>query len=170
MDGNATTTLVLDLPDASATDRLGQWFADHLAPGDCFLLSGPIGAGKTHFARALIRSVLASRGADEDVPSPTYTLVQTYAAPGYDIVHADLYRLHSVSDLAELGLDDAFAAGVTLVEWPDRLGDAAPASALRVGLSDTNDGSSRRARLAGPRDRWQGRLDSLARDWPARHG
>lgn len=168
MAGNDLTTLVLELPDAFATDRLGQWFAAHLRPGDTFLLSGTIGAGKTHFARALIRSVLASHGVDEDVPSPTYTLVQTYPTPDFDIVHGDLYRLQSVSDLTELGLAEAFADDVTVIEWPDRLGRHMPADALRITLSATRDGSARRAELIGTCGIWGKRLDILARDWHAR--
>ena len=111
--------LSLFLPLDEDTARLGRWLAGILSPGDTLLLSGPVGAGKTHLARALIR---AATGSDEDVPSPSFTLVQTYAAPGFDIWHADLYRLSQPEEVVELGLDEAFGRAICLVEWPDRLG------------------------------------------------
>lgn len=100
-----------------------------LHPGDCLLLSGDIGAGKTHFARALIQSLMP---AIEDVPSPTFTLVQTYDTVAGEIWHADLYRLNMVDEVFELGLVDAFETAITLIEWPDRLGDLAPKTALEL--------------------------------------
>lgn len=134
--------LTLFLPDDEATARLGRWFAPRLAAGDCVLLEGPIGAGKSHFARALIRARL---GRDEDVPSPTFTLVQVYEAEGADLWHADLYRLSHPDEAFELGLEDAFSTAICLVEWPDRLGRAAPAQAIRLRLGAEGDG--RRADL-----------------------
>lgn len=107
--------------------------------GDCVLLDGPIGAGKTTFARALIQALLAQ---PEDVPSPTFTLVQVYTAPDFDVWHCDLYRLTSADELVELGLDDAFTQAVTLVEWPDRLGSLTPASAAHLGFAPDGDGRS----------------------------
>jgi len=100
-----------------------------LLPGDVVLLEGPIGAGKTHFARSLIQSLLP---VTEDVPSPTFTLVQVYDGPSSEIWHADLYRLSAPDEVVELGLTDAFEDAVCLVEWPDRLADLAPENALRL--------------------------------------
>lgn len=134
--------LTLFLRDDDATARLGRWFAPRLAAGDCVLLEGPIGAGKSHFARALIRARL---GREEDVPSPTFTLVQVYEAEGADLWHADLYRLSHPDEAFELGLEDAFATAICLVEWPDRLCRAAPAGAIRLRLGAEGDG--RRADL-----------------------
>lgn len=155
----AHETLSLFLPDDAATTRLGVALARLVGVGDTLLLSGPIGAGKTHLARALIQSRL---GAAEDVPSPSFTLVQTYLADGVDIWHADLYRLSHPDQVLELGLEDAFATAICLVEWPDRLGRAAPENAVTVTLSA--QGTGRRANLSGPAP--SALLQRLADLWP----
>ena len=142
---------VLDLPDADATAALGVWLAERLGRGDILLLEGPIGAGKTHLARALIQHRLARVGRQEDVPSPTFTLVQVYDDGADEIWHADLYRLTHPDQIAELGLEDAFEDALCLVEWPDRLGSLTPPQALRLVLAQ--DGEGRRATLTGPADR-----------------
>ena len=147
------------LPDAAATDRLGAWLADRLRAGDCLLLSGPIGAGKSHLARALIRARL---GRFEDVPSPTFTLVQTYQAD-VEIWHADLYRLSHPDEVLELGLDEAFSTAICLIEWPDRLGKLAPKNAVLVTLSTLGEG--RQAQLSCAVS--SPLLSALAQDWPA---
>ena len=138
------TELSLFLPDDAATTRLGAALAGLLRPGDTLLLHGPIGAGKTHLARALIQARL---GRLEEVPSPSFTLVQTYAANGVDIWHADLYRLSHPDEVWELGLNDAFTTAICLIEWPDRLGNFAPAHAVNITLSSEAEG--RRAVLSG---------------------
>ncbi|OOY14842.1 tRNA (adenosine(37)-N6)-threonylcarbamoyltransferase complex ATPase subunit type 1 TsaE [Thioclava sp. DLFJ4-1] len=130
----------LDLPDPEATERLGALFAEFAGPGDVLLLDGQIGAGKTHFARALIQTRL---GVAEHVPSPTFTLVQTYEAD-CEIWHADLYRLTDPDEVLELGLDAAFDNAICLIEWPDRLGSAAPKGALRLRFEQTEEGAARR--------------------------
>lgn len=126
------------LPDPAATEAFGAWFAPRLRPGDCVLLEGPIGAGKSLFARALIQTRL---GRAEDVPSPTFTLVQTYEAD-VEIWHADLYRLSHPDEVFELGLDAAFDSAICLIEWPDRLGRFAPAGALRLVFAAEGTGRS----------------------------
>ena len=131
------TCLTFDLPNPEATDRLALLFAHALGAGDALLLSGPIGAGKSHLARTLIRERLGNPG--EDVPSPSFTLVQTYPADP-PIWHADLYRLTHPDEVLELGLDEAFRSAVALVEWPDRLGADAPESAISVTLSVAGEG------------------------------
>ena len=132
------------LPAEADTDRLGAWLAGRLQAGDCLLLEGPIGAGKSHLARALIRARLGNM---EDVPSPTFTLVQTYQAD-VEIWHADLYRLSHLDEVAELGLEDAFEKAISLIEWPDRLGAYTPENAIRLRLSAEGDG--RRVAISAP--------------------
>ena len=134
----------LFLPDDAATTRLGALLSKRLTAGDTVLLHGPIGAGKTHLARAFIQ---ARFGRAEEVPSPSFTLVQTYGEGNDQIWHADLYRLSHPDEVFELGLEEAFANSICLIEWPDRLGKQAPATALHIRLSD--DGQGRRADLSG---------------------
>lgn len=147
----------LFLANEADTTSFGASLAPLLRPGDTLLLEGPIGAGKTHMARALIQ---ASLGRVEDVPSPTYTLVQTYDAPDSEIWHADLYRVGSSDELEELGLLDAFDAAVVIIEWPDRLGDLAPDDALWLRFSPEGDGRRLEIRSASPR--WTFLEDLLA--------
>lgn len=155
-DPTASPILRIDLADADATAALGRRFADILRAGDVLLLEGPIGAGKTHFARALIQARLARLGRHEDVPSPTFTLVQVYEADP-EIWHADLYRLTHPDEVIELGLEEAFDTAICLVEWPDRLGEMIPEKALFLRFSSLNDGASRLAELYGNAD-WVRRL------------
>jgi len=128
----AADIVEIDLPTADDTAACALQLAPNLGAGDCILLEGSLGAGKTHFARSLILRRLAEFGKIEDVPSPTYTLVQTYHAGPLEIWHADLYRLGSADELIELGLEGAFGSALVLIEWPDRMGDMAPADALWI--------------------------------------
>lgn len=135
--------------DAALTAALARALAPLLGPGDTLLLDGPVGAGKTHFARALIQARQGDRA--EDVPSPTFTLIQTYEdAQGVEIWHADLYRLTDGGELDELGLEEARDRSICLIEWPDRWQDA-PADALRITLAP--EGDLRVITFEGP-DRW----------------
>lgn len=126
----------LPLIDADATAACARALGVFVTAGDTILLSGDVGAGKTHFARALIQSLLL---VPEDVPSPTFTLVQTYDTPKGGIWHTDLYRLTSAHEVEELGLIDAFETAICLVEWPDRLGTLIPKAALSITLSQGPD-------------------------------
>jgi tRNA threonylcarbamoyl adenosine modification protein YjeE len=135
------------LPDLDATGLLGARIAGGLHTGDAVALWGDLGAGKTTLARAILRAL----GVREDVPSPTFTLVQSYETCP-KIAHYDLYRLKSGREMEELGLDDALLEGAVLVEWPERAPEALPPAALHVRL-DIRDGA-RRARLTGPL-RWE---------------
>jgi tRNA threonylcarbamoyladenosine biosynthesis protein TsaE len=149
------TTRRLRLTSPDATCELAQTLAPTLGEGDVLLLSGPVGAGKTHFARCLIRA-LTSPG--EEVPSPTYTLVQTYPGPATEIWHADLYRLGDPAEIIELGLTEAFDAAIALVEWPDRLGDLAPEAALHLDFANATAPETRHLTLRWSDPRWTPRL------------
>jgi len=147
----------LTLPTEADTARFAAAIAQILARGDTLLLHGPVGAGKSAFARALIRARLGAP--DEDVPSPTFTLVQTYPHGAGDVWHADLYRLSHPDEAAELGLDEAFAQAICLIEWPDRLA-APPPGALHLTFAAREH--DHRVTLDGP-PAWGARLPDLGR-------
>jgi tRNA threonylcarbamoyladenosine biosynthesis protein TsaE len=142
------------LPDLNASVALGARLAAVARPGDVVTLSGPLGAGKTSIARGL----LAALGLEGEAPSPSFAIVQPYAPPEvrFPVLHVDLYRLEHASEAEELGLDEARADSLLIVEWPERLDDDAWRDALRLSLIMVNDGS--RALTAevpqGWRDRW----------------
>ena len=144
------------LPGEADTAALAAHLAPRLAPGDTLLLGGPVGAGKSAFARALIRARLNDPQAE--VPSPTFTLVQTYGDGPEALWHADLYRLSGPEEVLELGLATAMEEAVCLIEWPDRLGPLQPASALQVELAHAGD--SRTVTFSGPPS-WAPRLGDL---------
>lgn len=126
------------LKDESETQRLGEQLAVQARPGDVLLLEGDLGAGKSSLARAFIRAMMGD--ARLAVPSPTFTLVQSYEAPsGVEIWHYDLWRLDGPGALEELGWDEA-QAGIVIVEWPDRLGALTPKSAWRLRFSLAGEG------------------------------
>ena len=135
----------MHLPDLGATEALGQRIAGMIRPGDAVLLEGPLGAGKSALARALIRSAVADPALD--VPSPSYTLVQQYDTQAGPLHHFDLWRLDGPAGLLELGWDDA-RQGIVVVEWPDRLGGLRPADALSITLTP-DEGDARTAVITG---------------------
>ncbi len=128
-----TSSFSVVLPDEHATRRLALDIANSLQPGDFVSLSGDLGAGKTTFARALIRYLAGDNSLE--VPSPTFTLLQTYELPGFPLVHADFFRLAGSAELAELGFDDLPEHAVVLVEWPDRAAGFLPPDRLDVALT-----------------------------------
>ena len=139
------------LPDAGATTRLGAAIARGLAPGEAVLLYGPLGMGKSTLARGLIRALTRP---DEDVPSPTFTLVQFYeSAP--PVAHFDLYRLTRPEEAAEIGLDEALDDGCAVIEWPERLGTLLPHDALRISIDGAGE-ATRRLTVSVPPS-WEGR-------------
>jgi tRNA threonylcarbamoyladenosine biosynthesis protein TsaE len=140
------------LRDPDATDRLGRHLAALVRPGDVLLLEGSIGAGKSHLARALIRAL----GVSEDIPSPTFTLVQVYDTAAGEVWHSDLYRLSGPDEAVELGLIEAFQSAICLVEWPERLGADRPESALTLRFS--NEGEGRRVEFDSGEQAWARRL------------
>lgn len=139
-------TIRMELADEAATGRLAARIAAVARSGDVYAISGGLGAGKTAFARAFIRAL---GRADEEVPSPTFTLVQTYDLPGASVWHLDLYRLSTPDDVWELGIEEAFTEAITLIEWPERMGPLLPANRLDIGLEAGATTDSRWATLTG---------------------
>ena len=122
----------IELSDLAATQCFGGLLAAHLKAGDVIALSGAVGAGKSALARAIIQAIDPT---EDDVPSPTFTLVQHYAlADGTPLLHMDLYRIDDAQDAMALGLDDAFVDAVCLIEWPERLKKILPKSSLSIHL------------------------------------
>lgn len=151
---------VIHLQNPEETAQFAELIGATLVSGDCLLLEGPIGAGKTHFARHLIQSL---QNSPEDVPSPTFTLVQTYETTAGELWHADLYRLTTLDEIEELGLADAFDTAICLVEWPDRLADLAPSTALRLTLeSDPISETKRTLSCAWSDPKWSSKLEQIA--------
>ncbi|CAA6605249.1 tRNA threonylcarbamoyladenosine biosynthesis protein TsaE [Rhodospirillaceae bacterium LM-1] len=144
--------LVIDLDGESATATLGERLAALAKPGDVLALRGDLGAGKTALARAFVRAYTGR--SNEDVPSPTFTLVQMYEGPRGECWHFDLYRLARAEDARELDIEEAFANAVSLIEWPERLEGLLPTRALQVEIGFADHPSCRRARLTG----WNERL------------
>ena len=145
----------IELADEAATQVLGRAIARALRPGEAVCLTGPLGAGKSTLARALVRALTTP---DEDVPSPTFTLVQFYEGARLNVAHFDLYRLSSPDEAYEIGLDEALDDGAAVIEWPERLEGRLPPDRLDVGIEfcEGPDGERRQARLT-PRGAWEGR-------------
>ncbi len=143
------------LPTERETAALGAALGDALRVGDAVLLAGPLGAGKTTLARAIIHR----RCGVADAPSPTFTLVETYPGDDITIWHFDFYRLERAEEAWELGVEEAFADGASLIEWPERAPAALPEQALSVMLSV--NGGVRRAVLTAP-PAWAERLEKIA--------
>jgi tRNA threonylcarbamoyl adenosine modification protein YjeE len=140
------------LANEAATAALGTQIAAALKPGDVVALAGDLGAGKTTLARAMLRAL----GVGEDVPSPTFTLVQHYESPRLNIDHFDLYRIEDESEVEQLGLEEALHDGAALIEWPERAGTRLPPEILRIEL-EIAGAHSRRAIVSGPEE-WASRL------------
>lgn len=145
-------TVIFQHPEE--TDKFSSRFAENLRSGDVILLNGDVGAGKSFFCRALIRSVLLF---DEDIPSPTFTLVQQYETAIGELWHADLYRLSTSDEVVELGLFDAFEYAVVLIEWPNQIDGLSPNSALNVQISVTGE-TSRRFEFSWSDSKWAEKL------------
>jgi len=143
------SSFTVALANEQATERLVTDIAAALEPGDLVTLSGDLGAGKTTFARAMIRHL--ADNPDIAVPSPTFTLIQTYDLPRHPVVHADLYRLEGPGELAELGFDDLPKDAIVLLEWPDRAAGFLPPDRLDVAftLAPQSGPEARKARITG---------------------
>ena len=153
---------IVALPGLSATEALAEGIAAMARAGDCILLEGPLGAGKTAFARACLRA--AADDPALDVPSPSFTLVQTYETRIGPVFHYDLWRIDGSAALTELDWEDALDA-IILVEWADRLGDLRPEDALTIAFRPRH-GDAREATLTG----WEGRLPPSLSSWPGLSG
>jgi tRNA threonylcarbamoyladenosine biosynthesis protein TsaE len=140
-----TTWHPIELANEAATAALARRLAPYLKTGDVVALRGELGAGKTSFARALIRALSGPEGAEREVPSPTFTLVQSYETPAGYIHHFDLYRIVSPDELTEIGWDEALADGIVVIEWPERAGGLLPANRLDLMLGFGAEGETRQA-------------------------
>ncbi|MDG3041232.1 tRNA (adenosine(37)-N6)-threonylcarbamoyltransferase complex ATPase subunit type 1 TsaE [Roseicyclus marinus] len=132
------------LAGPEATAALARAIAPVLRAGDTILLQGQLGAGKSHFARALIRALMGPEGECAEIPSPTFTLVQAYDSAAGEIFHADLYRMGDPGELVELGLDAAMEEAICLIEWPDRIAPDWPATAICLRLETPVGAAERR--------------------------
>ena len=141
------------LEDEAATARLGMAIAARLRTGEAVCLWGPLGAGKSTLARALVRALTTP---DEEVPSPTFTLVQFYEGPRLNVAHFDLYRLSHADEAYEIGLDEALDVGAAVIEWPDRLDGQLPPDRLDVVITPDHNDDSREVRLVA-HGSWEGR-------------
>ena len=150
----------LILSSMKDTIQFGQLLAENVVAGDTVLLYGDVGVGKTALARSCIQARLSEIGAMEDVPSPTYTLVQVYDLTTTQIWHADLYRLNSIDELYELGLDQDFEESICLIEWPNLLGSLRPEGALSLHL-DAIDDDQRRVLLEWSDCKWDSKIALL---------
>jgi tRNA threonylcarbamoyladenosine biosynthesis protein TsaE len=148
MNNESPFAVRISLDDLAATEALGARIAAGLRKGDAVALAGDLGAGKTTLARAILSALAVT----ENMPSPTFTLVQTYETPGLTVRHFDFYRIEDEREIEELGLDEAVDEGAVLIEWPERAGSRMPENPLYVSLTATGV-QSRRAEITGPA-RW----------------
>ena len=155
-DATAPDAGTIALGDEAATAAFAARLAPLLRPGDVVALTGELGAGKTSFARSLLRAL----GQEGEVPSPTFTLVQIYETAAGPLWHVDLYRLAGPDEALELGIEEAFAEAIVLIEWPERLGALLPADRLELRI-DFAGGDARRVAIAG-QGGWRDRARRLA--------
>ncbi len=149
----------LKLETLDRTYQVADLLAERLSAGDTVYLKGPVGAGKTEVARRIIQSMQAAEDVAEDVPSPTFTLVQTYQAGDLEIWHADLYRLSTLDELHELGLFEAMDNALVLIEWPERMGALLPEGGLTLDIGLNHD-DGRTLRLEWSDAKW----DSIVKE------
>jgi tRNA threonylcarbamoyladenosine biosynthesis protein TsaE len=157
MGVHSSSSLALDLSSEHATHALAARLAGRARLGDVIALAGPLGAGKTSFARAFIRARFDPAA---EVPSPTFTLVEVYAGAGPAVWHFDLFRLKTPEEVWELGIEEAFADGISLIEWPERLGLLLPPEHLAIVLDFAAEPEARRAVLSGSSS-WASRLAGI---------
>ncbi|MEE2698464.1 MAG: tRNA (adenosine(37)-N6)-threonylcarbamoyltransferase complex ATPase subunit type 1 TsaE [Pseudomonadota bacterium] len=162
MEDTSGNNVVFDLKDEAATINLAREISNLALTGDVIALFGDLGSGKTVFARAFINARTINY---ENVPSPTFTLLQTYEFPNPEgitpVYHFDLYRIESDKEIEELGMDDAFIDGISLVEWPERLNDYLPNDRLDINFTH-GDGENRRQATVNFYGTWTSRKQSMA--------
>lgn len=156
MPKQSTTQTEYFFDSAEKLEAFGRRLAGIVGAGDVIFLIGELGAGKTTLARGIILSISKTA---EDVTSPTYNLIHIWDGPNYPIWHADLYRLQEPAEVANLGLEDAFDSALSLVEWPDRMGEMAPAQRLDICLFHHDGGRKLTLRPHG--QNWKQRLNDL---------
>ncbi len=153
----------MDLANEKETEALAARLAGLARPGDFIALIGDLGAGKTVFARAFIRA-LNREGPEEEVPSPTFTIIQSYDRGSVTVHHVDLYRLEEPEEALELGLDEARSDGVIVMEWPERLGRYLPGDRLDVVMEFGDGETQRRVAISGGGGDWPERLKKAGFD------
>ena len=146
----------LPLPNLAATENFARQMAQHAQKGHVLGLAGPLGSGKTAFARAFIRAF----GIKEDVPSPTFTILQSYAGPHFPIHHFDLYRLKKEQELDELGFDEMLTEGIALIEWPQKAMRRLPPESMILHFTAAEDGAHSVA--LEPYREWIKRMEKLS--------
>jgi len=156
---NNTLDIGIEIASEAETVALAKRLAPYLEPGDVVTLNGTLGAGKTAFARALIRSLC---GAEVEVPSPTFNLLLTYDCPKGPVYHYDFYRLEDPEEVWELDIEDAYDQAITVMEWVQRLEELAPKDVLNVTLTIPKEGTDmeRHIQIQGG-DLWKGRLQNF---------
>ncbi len=147
----------LNLQNEAETIKLGKTLAPLLEKGDTIALEGPLASGKTTLARAILREL----GETGQIPSPTFTLVQNYNLPKFQLSHIDLYRIQNLSEIAELGLEDA---ETLLIEWPERMGETIPETRLHLRLEITPKNDSRIIHINPLGKSWENKIQKLAKN------
>lgn len=140
----------------SDTIRLAKKIADIAKRQDIFALYGTLGMGKSVFSRAFIQHLTGA----QDVPSPTFTLLQVYEAKDFDIYHYDMYRIKSPEEVFELGIEDAFYQGVSLIEWPEKMEKYLPARAIRIKMQSIDE-NTRRIMISSENADWLRRIKTI---------
>lgn len=154
-------TRIFDVTDLDATQALAARLAGLLRRGDIIALQGTLGVGKTSFARAIIQTLLVQEGIADEVPSPTFSLVQQYFLPRFDIWHFDFYRIDAPAEAFELGIEEAFADGVSLIEWPERIAPLLPDDRLEIHISTNAPMSGQRRFEFRIPQIWEARLAEI---------
>jgi len=150
-------TMKINIENQSQTELCAQRIAQIAQPGDVIALHGDLGVGKSVFSRAFIRTLTST---DEEVPSPTFTLVQIYETEAGEIYHFDMYRLESPDDSLELGIEEAFSEGISLIEWPSKLGNYLPWDCLNIDIAPGEDENARTISFSS-QGNWMSRLEEI---------